>query len=121
MFIEDDIIFSSKFRNAVENSIRSPDYGFETFYQPNAGYGRIIMPIDKFMGTQCLNFPVSSVELLIKNRHQMNHIRGYDIKWSRFLASKGLTLYSSEPSTVQHIGNQSRMGNAGHQSSTFTE
>jgi GT2 family glycosyltransferase len=122
LFLEDDIVFSSRFPDRLAQVRPDNGLGFLTFYLPGNGFG--IGPIDpnRFYGTQCVLFPRRSIERLVREKDEM-HAQfppGYDIRWSRYLASKGHTLYATERSYVQHLSTQSRLhGHGTHVSHCF--
>lgn len=111
LFIEDDIVFSSHFPNKVANTYLGPETGFLTLYMAGNGYGRGTVDPNHFYGTQCVLFPRKAVEEIVTGRDEMmaNFLPGYDIRWSRFLAHKGYTLYCSDHSYVQHLPSSSRL------------
>ncbi len=123
LFIEDDVVFSSHFPEALRSAPRDESVGFFTFYLPGMGFGGDPVPSERFYGTQCVLFPRSSVELLIENYAQVSteFPPGYDIRWSRFLAAQGRQIRAPVSSYVQHLGVVSRLhGNRGsHQSACF--
>ena len=129
MFMEDDIVFSSQFGQALQEARYDQEMAFYTFYQPHGGYGER-GPIRSdtiqngyFYGTQCIMFPVSSVKLLLENQASIeyNYPPGYDLRWSRYLDSQQRIAYTSGRSYVQHIGVNSRLGCMHHKSATFVE
>ena len=111
LFMEDDIYFSSDFTRKLHSMYLGPETGFITLYQPGDGYGFHIIDPEKFYGTQCLIFTHRAVEEIVEQRDFMmaNFWPGYDIRWSRFLASRGYVLYCAERSYVQHIQSASRL------------
>src|SRR5207302_4119707 len=78
---------------------------FVTFYTPDDEYGGTLIDPERFYGTQCLLLPRRSVAELVEAYDVIEAtIRpGYDIRWSRFLASRGHRLYATERSYVQHL------------------
>lgn len=122
LFLEDDISFSSKFAEKIANTYLGPETGFVTFYTPGEGYGSDVVEPSRFYGSQCLLFTRAAVQDIVRNREYVtaNFLPGYDIRWSRFLASRGYVLYSTEASYVQHLPGISRLhGQASHSSSRF--
>lgn len=111
LFIEDDIAFSSHFAEKAANTYLGPETGFLSFYLPGDGYGSHIIEPTRFYGTQCLLFTRKAVEEIVENRDDLmaNFLPGYDIRWSRFLASKGYVLYCTDASYVQHLPRHSRL------------
>jgi GT2 family glycosyltransferase len=122
LFMEDDIEFSSHFLERL-NAVRAGDgCGFVTFYLPGHGFGSTEFDAGRFYGTQCVLFPRHSLELLVRDRFEMNtqFPPGYDIRWSRYLASKGYKLYATDRSYVQHVSDESRLhGHRTHVSHCF--
>jgi len=122
IFMEDDIVFSSRFLDRLKSLPVDERCGFVTFYLPGKGFGTSEIDAGSFYGTQCVLFPRPALELLVRERVQMNtqFPPGYDIRWSRFLASKGYKLYATEHSYVQHASSQSRLhGHGTHVSECF--
>ena len=123
LFIEDDVLFSSRFLDALRREPLPTDAGFVTFYLPEAGYGGREVDPEGFYGTQCVLFPRHAVsEIVASYDYITQHFRpGFDIRWSRFLAERGYRLYCSDRSYVQHIGNVSRMSSdaVAHRSHLF--
>lgn len=121
MFMEDDIAFSSKFETVLEGEVFDTSAGFYSLYQPGTGYGEGEIDATGFFGTQCVLFPKEAAKLLADNSQEVirNFRPGYDIRWSRFLASRGLKVYAMNRSYVQHIGTHSRMGHYVHTSEIF--
>lgn len=127
MFLEDDIVFSSRFLWALNDANLTQDMAFYTLYQPFNGYGDTdTISSDKihggfFFGTQCMVFPVKTVELLLKHQLEIERTYppGYDLRWSRFLDHRGKVAYTARKSYVQHIGTNSRLGCMAHVSSNF--
>jgi hypothetical protein len=111
LFLEDDIVFSSRFLEKLRSLDVPADTGFVTFYLPDHEYGADIIDPNRFYGTQCLLLPRRAVEEIVA---QIEYIKakfypGYDIRWSRFLAERGYRLYSTDQSYVQHLGTTSRL------------
>jgi len=127
LFLEDDVIFSSYFEQALCDARYDPAMSFYTFYQPSQGYGDvdIIAPemiySGAFYGTQCLMFPKEAVQALLSNEIHIvkNYLPGYDLRWARFLTDAGKTSYTTRHSYVQHIGTSSRLGCMTHRSERF--
>lgn len=122
LFLEDDIVFSSRFLERLGHAQSESGFGFLTFYLPGDGFGARQIDPDRFYGTQCVLFPRNSLERLVRERSEM-HAQfppGYDIRWSRYLASKGYPLYATEHSYVQHLSTLSRLhGHGTHVSNCF--
>lgn len=127
LFFEDDIVFSTQFCQALTEARFDPNMAFYTFYQPFKGYGEgdvissELINSGHFFGTQCIMFPVKSVELLLKNQAyiEKHYPPCYDLRWSRFLDNQQRVAYTALKSYVQHIGTNSRLGCMTHGSSTF--
>jgi hypothetical protein len=122
LFLEDDVVFSSKFAGRLGAARLAEGDGFLTFYLPGDGFGSQEIVPERFYGTQCLLFSREAVELLAREREEMwaRFPPGYDIRWSRFLASKGYKLYATERSYVQHLSTESRLhSGATHASNSF--
>jgi hypothetical protein len=127
LFLEDDIVFSSQFSKALKEARFDQDMAFYTFYQPFKGYGEgdvissELINSGHFFGTQCIMFPVKSVELLLKNQAyiEKHYPPCYDLRWSRFLDNQQRVAYTALKSYVQHIGTNSRLGCMAHVSSNF--
>jgi hypothetical protein len=111
LFMEDDIYFSSRFTAKLNSIYLGPETGFVTLYHPGDGYGFHIVNPEHFYGTQCLMFTRRAVEEIVRDRDYMmaNFWPGYDIRWSRFLASRGYVLYCTDRSYVQHVQSPSRL------------
>jgi GT2 family glycosyltransferase len=124
LFLEDDVIFSSRFLEALRGIRLQPETGFVTLYLPGHEYGAQIVDPNRFYGTQCVLFPRDSAELLTSRHDEMaaRFPPGYDIRWSRFLAAEGKRLLATQQSYVQHMGTHSRLhGHGSHQSHHFVE
>jgi GT2 family glycosyltransferase len=124
LFLEDDIRFSKNFLDELYRLPVAPDTGFVTLYLPGDGYGGRVVNRDQFYGTQCILFPRWSVEELVRDFEYIkdNFMPGYDIRWSRYLAECGYTIYCTERSLVQHMGSVSRLhGHDSHVSNCFVE
>jgi hypothetical protein len=123
LFLEDDLAFSSRFADKVVNTYLGPETGFLTLYMPDNGYGFHIVDPSHFYGSQCLLFTRKAVGEIVTHREYMmsNFLPGYDIRWSRFLGSRGYTLYCADYSYVQHLPVDSRLHNDGssHRSNRF--
>jgi hypothetical protein len=122
LFLEDDIVFSSRFASRLARLPTLEQWGFLTFYLPGSGYGSAEIDPDRFYGTQCILLPREALEVLVRDRLRMNSEfpPGYDIRWSRFLASRGYKLFATEHSYVQHISRESRLhGQSTHASDCF--
>lgn len=122
LFMEDDILFSSRFPEKVVNTYLGPETGFFTMYLPGDGYGSDRLDPNAFYGTQCLLFTRKAVEQIKNDREEMmtRFWPGYDIRWSRLLADKGYVLYASDCSYVQHLPGTSRLhGQSSHRSNRF--
>lgn len=122
LFLEDDIVFSSRFLEQLRTTWWESGAGFLTFYLPGDGFASREVDPERFYGTQCVLFARDAVECLVRERADM-HARfppGYDIRWSRYLASKGYKLYATEESHVQHLSTRSRLhDDATHASNRF--
>lgn len=122
LFIEDDIIFSSRFLGALNSIEIMPDTGFVTFYLPGNGYGDSEIDPNSFYGTQCILFPRTPLELIANSWDEIKSRipPGYDIRWSRFLPEKGYKLHCTSHSYVQHLQSISRLhGHSSHVSNRF--
>jgi hypothetical protein len=123
LFLEDDIVFSPRFPEALRNASLTEEVAFFTFYLPSTGFGGNPVPSERFYGTQCILFPRSSVESLLENYEQASteFPPGYDIRWSRFLTSRGREIRAPSRSYVQHVGAVSRLHDqcGSHQSTCF--
>ena len=119
LFVEDDIVFSSRFSQALGEMTVEPDAGFVTLFQPKSRYPSLVISPRLFYGTQCILFPYSALKDLVEcwprisrwARLRWGFKSGYDIVWANHLASRGYKLYRTEHSYVQHIGLSSRLGN----------
>jgi hypothetical protein len=82
-----------------------------SLYQPGAGYGSHVIDPNRFYGNQCILFPRRVVQEMVDHWEEMmtNFLPGFDIRWSRFLASRGYRLYCTDRSYVQHIGKDSAL------------
>jgi hypothetical protein len=111
LFLEDDVVFSSRFLQTLETLKMPHDAGFMSMYQPGAGYGSHIIDPNRFYGTQCILFPRHVVQEIVDHWDVLmkNFLPGYDIRWSRFLATRGYRLYCTDRSYVQHIGKDSAL------------
>ena len=118
LFLEDDIIFSSKIRYVLKHIYLTKKTGFITLYSSFHGYFsketngliQIINPTS-FYGNQALLFPKKSVEILSKGFSELKKLpRGFDHQWANFLSSKGYLIKSTNNSYVQHISKKSRLG-----------
>jgi hypothetical protein len=117
LFVEDDVVFSSRFAEKVANTYLGPETGFLTLYAAGEGYGSDVVAPSHFYGSQCLLFTRQAVAEIVHNVRFMmaNFMPGYDIRWSRFLAHKGYILYTTDFSYVQHVPRQSRLhGHSGN-------
>jgi len=122
LFMEDDIAFSSRFAEKVVNTYLGPETGFLTLYLPGDGYGSDVVAPTSFYGTQCVMFTRKAVSEIVHDRAHMmaNFLPGFDIRWSRFLASRGYVLYATDWSYVQHLPGVSRLhGHRSHSSRRF--
>jgi hypothetical protein len=122
LFLEDDLLFSSRFSDKVANTYLGPETGFFTLYPPGDGYGSDVVQSSHFYGSQCLLFTRSAVTRIVEEREEMmaNFLPGYDIRWSRFLAHKNYVLYAADHSYVQHQPCVSRLhGQRSHTSNRF--
>jgi hypothetical protein len=125
LFLEDDIVFSSRFREVLRSCVVPDDAGFVTFYAPAGEYGGTLVDPERFYGTQCLLLPRRSVCALVDAYDVIEATlqNGYDIRWSRFLARQGYRLYATERSYVQHLDHAASLLNGGtrpgHRSSNF--
>lgn len=111
LFMEDDIYFAAGFTEKLHSIYLGPETGFVTLYQPGDGYGFHILDPERFYGTQCLMFTRRAAAEIVEHRDFMmaNFWPGYDIRWSRFLASRGYVLYCADRSYVQHVQSSSRL------------
>jgi hypothetical protein len=111
LFLEDDVVFSSRFLETLQTLKMPHDAGFMSLYQPGAGYGSRVIDPNRFYGTQCILFPRRIVQEMVDDWDVLmtNFLPGYDIRWSRFLASRGYRLYCTDRSYVQHIGKDSAL------------
>jgi hypothetical protein len=111
LFVEDDVVFSSRFPERATNTYLGPETGFLTLYAAGNGYGSGVVEPSHFYGSQCLLFTRKAVEEIVSNERFMmaNFMPGYDIRWSRFLGHRGYVLYSTDFSYVQHYPRQSRL------------
>jgi hypothetical protein len=122
LFLEDDIVFSSRFSDRLGQVRWENEFGFLTFYLPGDGFGGDRIDPNRFYGTQCVLFPRNSVEKVVSGKSEMHAAfpPGYDIRWSRYLAAKGYPLYATERSYVQHLSTLSRLhGHGTHASRCF--
>lgn len=122
LFLEDDIVFSSRFSDRLGQVRWENEFGFLTFYLPGDGYGGDRIDPNRFYGTQCVLFPYHSVEKVVSGKSEMHaaYPPGYDIRWSRYLAAQGYPLYATERSYVQHLSTLSRLhGHGTHASRCF--
>jgi len=122
LFMEDDIVFSSHFGERLAQGYAGDNTGFLTFYLPGDGFGGEDVNPGSFYGTQCVLFPGPALERLVRDRTEMHRQfpPGYDIRWSRYLASKGYSLHATEHSYVQHVSKSSRLHGTGtHTSNRF--
>jgi len=129
LFLEDDVVLSSRFQDGLYSCDPSPDLGYTTLYQPWDGYGAA-GPVSSetvrgghFYGTQCLLMPFDSAGLLLEHRASIerDYPPGYDLRWSRFLVDRGRSIHTTEKSYVQHVGVVSRLGCMSHRSNVFVE
>ncbi len=111
LFLEDDLLFSSRFAEVVSNTYLGPETGFFTLYQPGDGYGSDVIDPECFYGSQCLLFTVPAVRQIVYHSEDMmaRFLPGDDIPWSRFLADSGYKLYAADRSYVQHQPCPSRL------------
>ena len=124
LFLEDDVVFCSRFADLLADVSLPEDAGFLTLYSPGSGYGMPHVPADRFYGTQAVLFSRRAAADIAAHQHDMQASipPGYDIRWSRWLAQRGFRLYATPASWVQHIGWQSRLhGSASHTSAVFQE
>ena len=122
LFVEDDVVFSPRFLEALRSIEVKPDTGFITLYLPGNEYASTTIDPNKFYGTQCVLFPREPVEEIVANWDDIKHRipPGYDIRWSRFLGERGYKLYSTDYSYVQHLQSKSRLhGSGSHVSNSF--
>ena len=123
LFIEDDIVFSSRFLAGLKTVEVQSDVGFISLYQPGNGYGAREIAAGQFYGTQCVLFPRKAAAEIADNWEELKKYipPGYDIRWSRFLGERGYKLLCTDYSYVQHIGSAlSRLhGHGSHTSSNF--
>jgi hypothetical protein len=111
LFLEDDVVFSSCFVEALQALELPADAGFVSMYLPGDGFGSRIINPEEFWGTQCILFPRWAVQEMAENwDHLMANFQpGYDIRWSRYLAARGYKLYCTDRSYVQHVGKYSTL------------
>ncbi len=124
LFMEDDIIFSSRFLGELHSIEIRPDAGFISFYLPGNEYGSLEIDAHSFYGTQCVLFPRKAVEEITVNWGDIKSriYPGYDIRWSRFLGERGYKLYGTAYSYVQHLQSTSRLhGHSSHVSNRFLD
>lgn len=122
LFVEDDVIFSRRFLDALRSIEIEPDTGFITLYRPGNEYSSGVVDPGRFYGTQCVLFPRRPVEEIVDNWAGIKERipPGYDIRWSRFLGERGYKLYSTDYSYVQHLQSTSRLhGEGSHISNSF--
>ena len=123
LFIEDDVLFSSKLIEFLSGLRLEPDTGLYTLYQPFSGYGSTVIPSRHFFGTQCLVLPCRAAKEILADRHKgwLCPTLTYDLRWTRSLSFAGYKLYGAIKSYVQHVGIVSRYGSGAHRSDTFVE
>ena len=111
LFLEDDIVFSTRFLQTLQALDMPDDAGFISLFQPGTGYGSRVIDPGRFYGTQCVLFPRRAVQEMVDHWDLLinNFLPGYDIRWSRFLASRGYRLYCTDRAYVQHIGRYSAL------------
>lgn len=121
LFLEDDVIFSSQFVAFLLQWQMPSDAGFLTLYLPGGEYGDSIIEPYRFYGTQGVLFPKDSVDVILKNREEMERrfSPNYDMRWAQFLGASGYKLYAAPKAYVQHIGVRSGLGNNFHSSCNF--
>jgi SAM-dependent methyltransferase len=121
LFMEDDILFSSRLITYLTGLHLESDAGFHTLYLPGGEYGSAVIEPYRFYGTQCLLFPKHSVQLILDNREEMERrfSPNYDLRWAQYLGARGFKLYAAPQSYVQHMGAVSRMGSGSHSSCNF--
>ena len=122
LFMEDDIVFSSRFLQELLSMPIEPDTGFVSLYAPGSEYGSHEIRPDQFYGTQCVLFPRRSIQEIVQNWIEIKTRipPGYDIRWSRFLGERGYKLYCTNRSYVQHLQSRSRLHNSSsHVSNSF--
>jgi hypothetical protein len=125
LYLEDDIVFSSRFLDRLAQVDLDNEMGFLTLYLHNNGYPSGPLNPHDFWGAQCLLIPRSTAELLVREREQMDaefppSRGGCDIRWGHYLTSRGYPLYATERSYAQHLGIVSRLhGNPPHVSNCF--
>jgi GT2 family glycosyltransferase len=122
LFIEDDIVFSSRFLQELLSMHIKSDTGFISLYTPGHEYGGREIDPEKFYGTQCVLFPRRSIQEIAENWIEIKTRipPGYDIRWSRFLGERGYKLYCTGRSYVQHLQSTSRLHNdSSHVSNSF--
>jgi hypothetical protein len=123
LFLEDDVIFSSKFADVIKK-IRFPkNTGFITLYSPYHEYlplkgNGLLQKVDhkKFYGTQAVLFPKNVIERLKCNfenlskvKPEYGHAPGYDHNWAYFLGGENYELFATNNSYVQHMQGSSRL------------
>lgn len=123
LFIEDDVLLSSKLSSVLTTITKNPRMAFTTLYQHGKGYGGSVVTPGSFYGTQCLLMPSIVAERLLEKRTELEktYPPGYDIRWSRWLAwHEWLRIYCIPgKSYAQHIGTRSRLGCTGHHSEIY--
>jgi hypothetical protein len=114
LYMEGDIILSSKF-DKVWEQIELPDnLGLLTFYTPGYEYespyrfpNALVykFPGQRFYGIQCVLFTRDVVEDMVRNEDTMiKTYPGYnDIRWKEFLLARGKDFWCTARSMVQHI------------------
>jgi polysaccharide biosynthesis protein PslH len=122
LFLEDDIIFSSHFLDRLAPVRSESGFGLLTFYLPGHGFGSGRIAPNDFYGTQCVLFTRNAVEVVVQGREEMDaqFPPAWDLRWARYLGSKGFSLHATEKSYVQHLGTLSRLsGGSQHYSHVF--
>jgi hypothetical protein len=121
LFLEDDIVFSSRFLPFLSKLVLEEDTGLYTFYLPGDGFGSAVIEPFRYYGTQCVCLPKDVLPLILDNRQEMERrfSPGYDQRWANFLGARGFKLYASPQSYVQHIGVTSRIGSGYHWSRCY--
>lgn len=117
LFLEDDIIFSSKFTYILQRLSFKEKTGLITLYSPYHEYLPIktnglvhtIRP-EHFYGNQAVLFFKKTLEIMSVNAEKMDAFpKWYDRKWAHFFKEIGYNILATNNSYVQHAGNVSRL------------
>lgn len=117
LFFEDDLIFSQNAASLIENFIVPKDTSWISFFSP---FGTRAMPnlvsrfpAKTFLFSQCIKFPLDTCKLLYSNYNKMLETQwgGSDEILSRLGEKLNLNYGIFFPSLVQHVGEQSFVGN----------